>query len=188
MGRSVWGWVLAALALSLAGCGDAEPGRAVVENEGPEQTTYEYHTTQTKLGVPEWELWGEQAVRYSGSAERDLTGVKMVFYKAGERDAVLTSETGKIDEETQATVAEGNVVVISEDGRKLESEVLHWDPKRQLIYTGVETFVKISEGDRILTGYGLETDPDLTDLVILKQVESEVPADESASSAESSPR
>ncbi len=161
--------------LLLLGCGDAEPGQPVVESQNPEQTTYEYHTTQTKMGIPEWELWGEQAVRYAGNAQRDLVGVRMVFYSQGERKAVLTSETGQIDEETQVTVARGNVVVVSEDGRRLESEVLYWDPERQLIHT--EAFVKFTEGGRILTGYGMETDPDLTNLVILRQVRGEIPAE-----------
>ena len=175
----------AACVLLFVACGDAEPGRPAVENDGPEQTTYEYHTTQTKLGVREWELWGEQAVRYSGSSQRDLNGVRMFFYSAGERSAVLTSDTGQIDEETQVTVARGNVVVIIEDGRRLESEVLYWDPERRLIHT--DAFVKFTEGDRILTGYGLETDPDLSDLVILRQVESEIPAESGDSTAESGP-
>ena len=169
-----WAWLLAGttvLVLS-GGCGDAEPGLQVGEREGPEQVTYDYHTTQSKGGTPVWELWGESALRYAGETRRELEGVRMVFYRDGVKDAVLTSETGEIDETTQATVARGNVVVVSEDGRTLESEELYWDPERELIHT--EVFVRFTDGDQVLTGYGMETDPDLTDLVILNQVKGEI--------------
>ena len=142
------------------------------EREGPEQVTYDYHTTQSKGGTPVGELWGESALRYAGETRRELEGVRMVFYRDGVKDAVLTSETGEIDETTQATVARGNVVVVSEDGRTLESEELYWDPERELIHTDV--FVRFTDGDQVLTGYGMETDPDLTDLVILNQVKGEI--------------
>lgn len=172
--RRPGGWILACVlvAIGLTGCGDAEPGIPVSEREGPEQITYDYHTTQSQGGTPTWELWGESAMRYAGEARRELEVVRMVFYRDGEQDAVLTSERGEINEETQATVARGNVVVVSEDGRTLESEVLYWDPERQLIHT--DAFVRFTDGDQVLTGYGMETDPDLTNLVILRQVKGEI--------------
>lgn len=145
----------------------------------PEQQTTDYHTRHTKGGVPVWELSGNVAERYPGEPTMNLTGVHMVFFREGARDAVLTSDTGEVDQRTQATVARGNVVVITEEGRKLESEILHWDPERELIHT--DAFVRFTDGDQVLTGYGLETDPDLTNVVILRQVEGGFP-DESAAS------
>ena len=60
-------------------------------------------------------------------------------------------------------------------GQVLESEVLHWDNQRQRIHT--DEFVKLTEGDQILTGYGLETDPDLTDLTLRERVEGDLPTE-----------
>lgn len=158
-----------ALAAFVAGCAD-EPAPAPEERtDFPAQITYDYTTRHSRDAVPVWELFGESAIKNDDSEVLQLEGVRMVFYRDGLKDAVLTSDRGEIDQETEATVARGNVVVVTEDGKQLESEVLHWDPERSLIHT--EEFVRFTEGDQVLTGYGLETDPDLTNVTILRDVQ-----------------
>lgn len=157
----------------LIGCSDPEPPAPGGLDTYPEQQTQDYHTQHTQAGVVVWELWGDSAERYSGENELRLHDVRMVFYREGVKDAVLTSDRGDIDEITERTTARGNVIVVSEAGRRLESEILHWDPERALIHT--DAFVRFTDGDQIVTGYGMETDPDLTDLVIERQVEGELP-------------
>ena len=49
---------------------------------------------------------------------------------------------------------------INEAGEKLETELLFWDQKKELIYT--DRFVKITTEDQIVQGYGLESDPRLS--------------------------
>jgi len=170
--RSGGGFVLLLGAcLFFGGCGESSPEHEPLPPDLPVQVTYDYHTTQTKGGVLEWELWGETAERYPGNSMLSLHGVRMIFYREGERDAVLTSDSGEIDEKTQQTVARGNVVVISADGKRLESEILYWDPQRRLIHT--EAFVRFVDGDQVLTGYGMETDPNLTTLVLRENVSGE---------------
>jgi hypothetical protein len=56
--------------------------------------------------------------------------------------------------------ARGNVVVISEDGRRLETPQLRYDPGRNEI-SGDSAFV-LTRPEDILTGIGFVTDPDLT--------------------------
>ncbi len=159
---------VALLAVLVAGCGEEpEPTPPGVEDL-PTQRTYDYSTRHSRDALPVWELFGNVAEQYQGEDTMYLTGVRMVFYRDGETDAVLTSQRGEVDQETEATVARGNVVVVTEDGRRLESEVLYWDPERELIHT--EAFVRFTEGDQVLTGYGLETDPDLTNVQIQRDV------------------
>jgi hypothetical protein len=52
------------------------------------------------------------------------------------------------------------VVAINEAGDKLETELLFWDQKKDIIYT--DRFVKITTEDQIIQGYGLESDPKLS--------------------------
>jgi lipopolysaccharide export system protein LptC len=66
--------------------------------------------------------------------------------------------------------------VVNQDGDQLESEVLHWNPNEQLIHT--EEFVRFTRGDQILTGYGMDTDPDLTNVNIHRQFEGDLPANQ----------
>jgi lipopolysaccharide export system protein LptC len=84
--------------------------------------------------------------------------------------------TAEVDQQTEFTTARGNVVVVNQDGDQLESEVLHWNPNEQLIHT--EEFVRFTRGDQILTGYGMDTDPDLTNVNIHRQFEGDLPANQ----------
>jgi LPS export ABC transporter protein LptC len=161
------------------GCG-AEPEATQQDGTGyPAQETEAYHTRQTHAGVPVWELWGDRAETYAGDDTMLLHGVKMHFYEEGQESAVLTAESAEVDQVTEFTTARGNVVVVNRDGRKLESEVLNWDPERQLIET--DEFVKLTDADQILTGYGLDTDPQLTNVRIHRQVEGDLPAGQDSS-------
>lgn len=164
-----WGW--------LVGCSETGTESTSDSSELPQQMTYDYRTTQTRGGVPEWELWGVTAERYPGRSAVRLTGVRMVFYKGGVKDAELTADAGEVDNKTKDTVARGNVVVTNESGSVLRSEVLYWDNDRQLIHT--DQFVRFEDGDQVLTGYGLETDPNLTNLVIVKDFSGEIPVQSS---------
>jgi LPS export ABC transporter protein LptC len=159
----------------LSGCSEVEPPAQSDLSDVPVQTTYEYHTTQTQLGVPLWELWGSSAQRYIDDPLLHLTDVRMQFFREGVSDATLTSQSGEVDENTYDTVARGDVVVVTEDGRILRSEILYWDNARELIHT--DQFVHFTDGDQVLTGYGLETDPNLTNLLILEQVSGSASAD-----------
>lgn len=165
------------LLIGLAACGDDKGTELPQVDLGfPEQITEAYHTRQTRAGVPVWELWGDQAESYPGDDTMLLNGVRMHFYTDGERAAVLTANSAEVDQKTEFTTARGNVVVTNRDGDRLESEVLHWDPELRLIHAPVEEFVKFTRGDQILTGYGMDADPELTNVEIHRQFEGDLPA------------
>ncbi len=161
--------------LSAAACDDGGDIELPSAGEGyPEQETEAYHTRQTRAGVPVWELWGDRAESYPGEDTMLLHGVRMHFYQDGEQAAVLTAESAVVDQQTEFTTARGDVVVINKDGDRLESEVLNWDPARRSIET--EEFVEFTRGDQILTGYGMDTDPELTNVRIHRQFQGDLPA------------
>ncbi len=53
-----------------------------------------------------------------------------------------------------------SVIAVNETGDRLETELLYWDQKKELIYT--DRFVKITNEDQIVQGFGFESDPRLT--------------------------
>ncbi len=174
--------VIGLVAVGLTACEQETPDLPPGLEDYPAQQTNDYLTRHTKGGVPVWELRGDVAERFPDRPIMYLTGVHMVFYRDGERDGVLTAQTAEMDQRTEATVTRGDVVVLTEEGRRLESEILLWDPQRSLIHT--DAFVRFTDGDQVLTGYGLETDPDLTNVVIMKQVEGGFPDDPAAPQGE----
>jgi hypothetical protein len=62
--------------------------------------------------------------------------------------------------------ARGTVVVISTDGRRLDTPQLRYDPGRNEI-SGDSSFVLTRPGDE-LSGIGFKTDPDLTRINVLR--------------------
>ena len=65
-------------------------------------------------------------------------------------------------------LAFGNVVVTTTDGKVLETDSLYWNSDSSKIVT--ECFVRLTEGSDVVTGYGLECDPDLGTVDIKRDV------------------
>jgi len=82
------------------------------------------------------------------------------FTETGVKDATLTSREGTYNVRSGNMEARGNVVVISEDGRRLETPQLRFDPGRNEI-SGDSAFV-LTRPEDVLTGVGFVTDPNLT--------------------------
>jgi hypothetical protein len=64
------------------------------------------------------------------------------------------------------------VVVVTEDGRRLETQELYYDNERGLIHNDV--FDRLTRGDDVVTGVGLEATPDLEYIEIKQRVQAEV--------------
>jgi Lipopolysaccharide-assembly, LptC-related len=56
--------------------------------------------------------------------------------------------------------------VINAKGEKLNTEEIIWDEQKKIIYSNA--FVKITTGDEIIWGIGMEANEDFTDYVIKK--------------------
>ncbi|MFQ5453369.1 MAG: LPS export ABC transporter periplasmic protein LptC [Candidatus Zixiibacteriota bacterium] len=66
----------------------------------------------------------------------------------------------------------GNVVVTTDDNSKLETDHLWWNSKTNRIKT--DAFVRITKGEDIITGWGLDADNSLTHIKILNKVSGEL--------------
>lgn len=95
-------------------------------------------------------------------------GVEVDFYdEAGNHTSNLTSERGEYHEKSEDVVGIGNVVVVSDSGVTLMTEVIKWDNSREKILSDTMVTI-ITEEQDTLYGKGLESDPDLGHWVILK--------------------
>jgi LPS export ABC transporter protein LptC len=95
------------------------------------------------------------------------SGIKVIFYD-GRKDPA-GSVTAKYAKYTKANFLwelRDSVVVINEGNDKLETEILYWDEKKDLIYS--DRFVKITNEDQIVMGTGFESDPRLNKRKIKK--------------------
>ena len=124
--------LLAALAalllIAAAGCsGDEEIASTTAGTaELPDQELFDYVLTESEAGVPSWELSSDRLERFLKKAdvedEVELFGVRMRFYRDGEPFSLLTSERGRANLKKKDIFTWGDVVVVTTDGRRLETD------------------------------------------------------------------
>jgi len=91
-------------------------------------------------------------------------GIHVLFYeKTGEQKAELTANWAKHDEVADLWEARSNVVVISADGDKLETEQFFWDPKKGVVWSDKYTKMTTEDGS-IVTGDTFSANQDFTDM------------------------
>ena len=95
-------------------------------------------------------------------------GVEVDFFdKEGKHVSLLTANSGEYHESTEDVVGMGNVVVESDSGLTLRTEVLRWDNRRGKIISDTLVMLTTPQSDT-LYGVGFESNADLSRRVIRK--------------------
>ena len=165
---------ITAVALAAGGCSSEGemPGPASTA-ESPDQEVVEFSLTETVQGSKSWTLFADKAEVFDRKGHSKVEGVKVHFYDPeGEVTSVLTSLRGRVEDSRKDLQAFGQVVLRTTDGVMLETETLHWDNRRGVIWSN--DFVTVTRGGEVLTGYGFESDPNLTDVQVKSQVKIKV--------------
>jgi len=170
------------LVFAMAGCREEpNPGQAAdTESEGdktqqdekPIQQFFDYRLVETNAGVRNWVLDSDLMNKYSGQRDVELITVHIDFYRAGAHFSTLTADSGLANLQTNNIFTWGDVVVITEDGRKLETQELYFDNETQLIHNDV--FDRFTRDGDVIEGIGLEATPDLDYIEIKQRVEASV--------------
>ena len=93
--------------------------------------------------------------------------MEVYFYNdSSELQSTLMANDASIDEDTKIMLAQNNVILISNDDKKLETEELVWDEKQEKIYTDKK--VKITTGKEVVYGEGFTSNPDFSQYSITK--------------------
>lgn len=168
--------LLLATTVALTGCERQRTnGPAGAGPEMPDQEARDFSLTETDEGAPLWRL---NAVSASTYTSRNLVIVKTVrvdfFDKDGKVSSVLTAREGEVNDRTRDMIARGNVVLQTTEGTRLSSEELRFSNKDQKIRVPETHLVRVVRGRDVLTGYGFESDPDLTEYQFKRRVEANV--------------
>jgi len=130
----------------------------------PAQTAKNFRSVYTDSGLLQLEISAPLMESYNRSEvpyTEFRSGIRVLFYD-GHKEPVasVTSKYAKYTDSKTLWELQDSVIAINEAGEKLETELLYWDQKKELIYT--DRFVKITTEDQIIQGYGLESDPRLS--------------------------
>lgn len=154
-------------------CDRDEQGEIPRSTELPDQVVEKAEVVFTVDGVRSTLIKANYVVKYE---RKDLTlakGIHVDFFdKEGKHTSVMDADSGIIRERRQELEALGNVVVVSDEGVRLETESLKWDPRRQKVVT--DDFVKLTKEGDIIYGYGLEADQQLKNFKIKKKVKGKI--------------
>lgn len=135
--------------------------------DSADQIMYTARFNLTDRGLMRAQLQSDRAYFFDESTRAELEKVNTTFYSAGgEKEAVLTSGRGSYSSRGGFMVARGNVVVVSETGRRLTTQELRYDPGMNEIASD-SAFV-LTEPGRRLEGIGFRADPNMNNVRVLK--------------------
>jgi len=156
---------------SLSRCGKEKPEspRVAGKKSTAEQAIENFTLTHTSKGEKEWELEADRAEIYKTEGKTIVQVLKIKFYDQGKITSILTAREGVLHSQSGDMEVRGDVVVTSEEeGTTLKTESLRWDANRKKIVT--DDLVRQERRNTIITGQGLESDPQLEKVVIKDNV------------------
>jgi LPS export ABC transporter protein LptC len=135
--------------------------------DSADQVMFGAHFNLTDKGLERAELVSDTAYFFDDNTRIELRKVETTFYTVtGARDAYLTSVRGTYNNRTGLMIARGDVVVTTEEGRRLTTPELRYDQASNEISSD-SAFV-LTEPGRRLEGIGFRSDPNMQNVQILK--------------------
>jgi len=140
--------------------GATPPVAAKASADTADQTLFGIRLVLSDHGVQRALMEADTAFTYEDNTRTELRTVRSTFYtETGVKNGRLTSRQGTYNTRSGIMEGRGNVVVTSEDGRKLETPQLRYDPGRNEISSD-SAFVMTTPTD-VATGIGFTADPNL---------------------------
>lgn len=140
----------------------------------PTQVVARMTLRESDAGRLRWVLDADSALAFGQGAPTRLYGMRVDFYNAAGDSirSTLTAREGEIGDKQADLVARGQVVVRTASGHTLETEELRWDRAGGKVVSN--RFVRLTKGSSVLTGIGIESDPELRSYRILSEIEAGV--------------
>ena len=122
----------------------------------------------TDSAQPKILMKAPRQIEYENGNRDFPDGVNIEFFgEKNQKSSILTAKKAKYNKAKNVYTAIQDVVIVNkEEGKKLNTEELHWNPGTKKIYT--DKFVQIESPEELLTGTGLESNEDFSNYRILK--------------------
>jgi len=130
-----------------------------------------FNLVQTIGGIKRLEVNAEEAQIYLKEKIMKFYDVKVKYFDKGKEISNLKSNEGVIYTDINEMELLGKVEIIAESNTKLETKKLRWIERDNKLFT--DDFVKITRGDNVMMGYGMESDLNLENIVI-KEVKTKI--------------
>lgn len=134
--------------------------------DSADQVMFGVRTFITDQGLKRAEMHADTGFFFDNNSRIEVRNERTLFFTAtGAQSAVLTSIEGTYSTQRNTMEARKNVLVISDDGKRLETSQLAYNQVTNLISSD-SAFV-LTQPDRRVEGIGFISDPNLQNLKIL---------------------
>lgn len=135
----------------------------------PDQILYESDILLSDHGVREVLIHSAYLEKFLALDSTLMVNIHATFFDSlGNESSTLVSDSGIVREKTSDLEVWSNVRVVSDNGVTLDADSLFWDQEANQIRT--ESFVEITHGGNVQSGYGFESDSKLTNFRIKERV------------------
>jgi LPS export ABC transporter protein LptC len=168
--RPVLGIALLAASAIIASCKGGKQPPVSPSNplaDAADQVMFGVRTFITDQGLLRAQLRADTGYFFDNNSRIEVRNERTVFFtNTGQQSAVLTSVEGTYNTGKSMMEARKNVLVVSVDGKRLETSQLSYNQVTNLIASD-SPFV-LTQPDRRVEGIGFISDPNLVNLKILK--------------------
>src|SRR5689334_9057476 len=162
--------VVAGIVVALVACTSKK--QPPVANHSPladsaDQVMYNSRFVLADLGINRAQMHSDTAYFFDDNTRMEFANPVVTFFTAtGAKDATLTSRHGTYNNRTSNMIARKNVVVVSEDGRRLTTPELIYNQQKNEISS--DSAFLLTEPNRQVSGIGFRSDPNMKNILILK--------------------
>ncbi len=157
--------VVVALTLLLYGCGGDEGGGPGRSRTVADQEIDGFTLTQTREGSKVWSISADHALVFIDADRIEMMDLRVDFFDDdGEVRSTLTANEGVLARRTNDMEVTDNVVIYAADGTILTTDKLTWNERKGKVES--DRPVRVTKGDDVMTGVGVEADPDLKNIKV----------------------
>jgi len=118
-------------------------------------------------GVQRAEIRADSAYFYNENTLLLMRAVHSQFYTStGVQEGLLTSQAARYDTKTDLMEATGDVVLVTQDGRRLTTSQLIYDKSKNLIHS--DSAFKYTTPEAEVEGIGFNSDPGMNPLHVIR--------------------
>lgn len=152
-------WIITLILLSIISCEGSKQKEPDLDSEDSlRQETYNVYFEVKDYETKKLGVFAQKAEYKSDTTL--IYDFKVTFYESDSIVAVMTGDTGKVQEYSGLMEVTGNVKIVSMTGDSLLTRRIIWNKKINTIYSPEES-VLFREG-KVIKSTGLESNPQLT--------------------------
>lgn len=185
-GMTVIAWAIV-MFVFLPSCGKKKDTTAAAVKESdslPDMRTLGVTTLVSDSGMIRYKIITDEWLVYSQRDPSFWAFEKGIYLEKFDTlfhvDASIKADTAYYYEPKKLWELRGNVHIQSQRGDKFDTQLMFWDQNKERIYS--DKFIRIEQVDKTLTGYGFESNQEMTEYQIYNNtgifmVEDTAPAD-----------